>query len=224
MAKDFSHPKVVENYDEHIRKLIPGYELVHLQIQAILRTQLKPNAKIVVAGCGTGYELEYLMHILPEAKVVAFDPSEQMIAQARKRFEHQADLNRVEFYIGDTSILAKYTDQFDAALSILVSHFLTLENKKTYFKAIYSSLKEAGFCLSYDLMQFQHQAQILQLQSLTQSLGLAEKQSQVMIERIADDFDLISIDDMHQLLRHCGFDQTACFAQIANFYGIQSIK
>ncbi len=30
MAKDFNHPVVVESYDEHIRKLIPGYELIHL--------------------------------------------------------------------------------------------------------------------------------------------------------------------------------------------------
>ncbi|MFI7905129.1 class I SAM-dependent methyltransferase, partial [Acinetobacter baumannii] len=26
MAKDFNSPKVVEGYDVHIRKLIPGYE------------------------------------------------------------------------------------------------------------------------------------------------------------------------------------------------------
>ena len=31
MAKDFNSPKVVEGYDAHIRKLIPGYEVIHLQ-------------------------------------------------------------------------------------------------------------------------------------------------------------------------------------------------
>ncbi len=224
MAKDFSHPKVVENYDEHIRKLIPGYELVHLQIQSILQTELKSNARVVVAGCGTGYELEYLMRILPEVHFIVFDPSELMIAKAQQRFEHQADLNRIEFHVADHSILAQYTDQFDAALAILVSHFLNPEVKKAYFKALYSSLKDAGFCLSYDLMQFHNQSQILQLQYLTQSLGLSEKQSQSMIERIADDFDLIPIDDMQQLLRNCGFRQTTCFAQVLNFYAIQSTK
>ena len=224
MAKDFSHPKVVEHYDQHIRQLIPGYELVHLQIQAILKIQLQPNARIVIAGCGTGYELEYLMRILPQAQFVAFDPSEQMVAKARQRFEHQADRHRIEFHVSDSSILNQYAHQFDAALAILVSHFLVLESKKAYFEAIYSSLKDGGFCLSYDLMQFQHQAQILQLQALTQDLGLAERQSQVMVERLADDFELISIEDMQQLLRHCGFLQTECFAQIANFYALQSSK
>ena len=37
MAKDFQSQTVVDGYDQHIRKLIPGYELVHLQIQAILK-------------------------------------------------------------------------------------------------------------------------------------------------------------------------------------------
>ena len=224
MAKDFSHPKVVEHYDQHIRQLIPGYELVHLQIQAILKTQLQPNTRIVIGGCGTGYELEYLMRILPQAHFVAFDPSEQMVAKARQRFEHHADRYRVAFHVADSSILNQYTHQFDAALAILVSHFLALESKKAYFEALYSSLKDGGFCLSYDLMQFQHQAQILQLQALTQDLGLAENKSQVMVERLADDFELISIEDMQQLLRHCGFRQTECFAQIANFYALQSSK
>ena len=36
MAKDFNSPQVVEGYDEHIRKLIPGYELTHQQVDAIL--------------------------------------------------------------------------------------------------------------------------------------------------------------------------------------------
>ncbi len=31
MAKDFNSPKVVEGYDVHIRKLIPGYEVIHQQ-------------------------------------------------------------------------------------------------------------------------------------------------------------------------------------------------
>ncbi len=35
MAKDFNSPKVVEGYDVHIRKLIPGYEVIHQQVDAI---------------------------------------------------------------------------------------------------------------------------------------------------------------------------------------------
>ncbi len=56
MAKDFQSQTVVDGYDQHIRKLIPGYELVHLQIQAILKTHLPEHAHVLIVGCGTGYE------------------------------------------------------------------------------------------------------------------------------------------------------------------------
>ena len=54
MAKDFQSQTVVDGYDQHIRKLIPGYELVHLQIQAILKTHLPEHANVLIVGCGTG--------------------------------------------------------------------------------------------------------------------------------------------------------------------------
>lgn len=222
MAKDFNHPKVVEKYDEHIRCLIPGYELVHLQIQSFLKVKLSPHAKILIAGCGTGYELEYLLKTFPEANFVAFDPSEEMIRNAQRRFQHKKDSSRIKFIVGDTSSLTAYKNQFDVALDILVSHFLVATEKKRYFKEIFNSLNDQGFLISYDLMKFQNPVQIQQLQHLTQSLGLSEKQSEAMVERLDDDFHLITIDDMQQLLRNSGFHRTECFTQISNFYGIIS--
>ena len=219
MAKDFNHPKVVEKYDEHIRCLIPGYELVHLQIQSILKVKLSPHAKILIAGCGTGYELEYLLKTFPEANFVAFDPSEEMIHKAKARIKNN-DLERVEFIIDDSSVLQSHSQQYDVALTILVSHFLDASQKKKYFKDIQQSLNFQGFLMSFDLMQFKDQQQILQLKYLTESLGLSEKQSQMMVERLEDDFELISIQDMQQLLRNCGFNSTECFTQISNFYGV----
>ena len=60
MAKDFNSPQVVEGYDEHIRKLIPGYELTHQQVDAILSHHYgdQENVQILVVGCGTGYEIQ----------------------------------------------------------------------------------------------------------------------------------------------------------------------
>lgn len=58
MAKDFNSSKVVNTYNEHIRKLIPGYELVHQQIQALLKAYIAGNqVHLLIIGCGTGYEL-----------------------------------------------------------------------------------------------------------------------------------------------------------------------
>ena len=87
MAKTFNNsPKVVEGYDEHIRKLIPGYEVIHQQVDAILQLVLPPNAHIIlIVGCGTGYELEYLLKRHPNWKFTAVDPSLTMLQKLRNR-------------------------------------------------------------------------------------------------------------------------------------------
>ena len=82
MAKDFNQPFVVDGYDAHIRKLIPGYELVHLQISALLKTYLPEQAHILVVGCGTGYELRYLTQQFPQWQFTAIDPAENMLHKA----------------------------------------------------------------------------------------------------------------------------------------------
>lgn len=224
MAKDFNHPKVVQSYDEHIRKLIPGYELVHLQIQAILKSHLNDRPSILIAGCGTGYELQYLSQQFPQASFVAFDPALEMLEKAKQGIHDQDRLEQTEFLHGDSGVLSKYADQFDAALIILVTHFLDLDTKKKIFKDIYQSLKINGICLSYDLMAFEHAQQIEQLHSLTQALGLSEKQSNSMVERLEDDFHLISMDQMHQVLKLSGFSKVENFSQILNFFGLSAFK
>lgn len=224
MAKDFKHPKVVENYDTHIQQLIPGYALVHLQIQSILKTNVKEHAQILIAGCGTGYELNYLLSLFPQAKFVAFDPSMEMLNKAKANIVCESDLQRIDFLCGDSRVLNIYPNTFDVSLAILVSHFLSEIEKNQFFTDIYSSLNRHGFCLSYDLMQFSDLKQKQALKYLVQAQGLSQQQSQTMLDRLDDDFNLIDIQEMHLLLQQCGFQQVENFTQIGHFFGIKSIK
>lgn len=133
MAKDFNSPKVVEGYDEHIRKLIPGYEVIHQQVDAILQSVLKPNAHILIVGCGTGYELEYLLKRHPNWKFTAVDPSLTMLQKAQEQVELLDKSSQVTFVHGETSALP-LENCFDAALSILVAHFIADEIKPVFLK------------------------------------------------------------------------------------------
>ena len=114
MAKDFQSQTVVDGYDQHIRKLIPGYELVHLQIQAIL--------------------------------------------------------------------------------------------------------------LSYDLMSSSNDSELKVLQTLCQSNGLTVVQSEKMIERLQQDFYLISSSQMLELLTKVGFHEVRTYSQLLNYYGFFAKK
>lgn len=187
MAKDFNSPKVVEGYDEHIRKLIPGYEVIHQQVDAILQSVLKPNAHILIVGCGTGYELEYLLKRHPNWKFTAVDPSLTMLQKAQEQVELLDKSSQVTFVHGETSALP-LENCFDAALSILVAHFIADEIKPVFFKDIYDRLKEKAVLLTYDLMTCVNPQQLQALRYLCLDQGLTEDQCQKMLERMAQDF------------------------------------
>lgn len=224
MAKDFNDPRVVESYDQHIRKLIPGYELIHLQVHAMLANLLPESAEVVVVGCGTGYELAYLAQQFPLWKFCAIDPAPNMLKQAEQYIKQLKLDEQVRFILADSHVLTEMPEQFDAALAILVSHFVPLQHKLGFFQDIAGSLKSGGICLSYDLMQLQYPKQGQVLKSLAQLTGLAEQQAEKMHERLTGDFHLISIEEMLELYQQAGFHQPQQYSQVINYAGIFAQK
>ena len=107
MAKDFHSAIVVAGYDSHIRKLIPGYELVHQHINAILSSHLPETARILIVGCGTGYELQYLLQQHPQWQFTTIDPSLNMLQQAEKNIQSVTGYERVRFIQADTHQFAQ---------------------------------------------------------------------------------------------------------------------
>ncbi|NAR50940.1 class I SAM-dependent methyltransferase [Acinetobacter haemolyticus] len=223
MAKDFNSPKIVEEYDQHIRKLIPGYEIIHQQVDAILQSRLKVDAHILIVGCGTGYELEYLLKRHPHWKFTALDPSLAMLEKAQARVKQLSNSTQVKFVHGDTSNLP---DQiyFDAALTILVVHFIADENKPTFFTDIHDHLKENGILLTYDLMTCTDPQQFQALRYVCLAQGLTEVQCQKMLERMECDFFTVSFDDYRQLLHSTGFMEVHSYSQILMYQGLIAQK
>ena len=170
MAKDFHSAIVVAGYDSHIRKLIPGYELVHQHINAILSSHLPETARILIVGCGTGYELQYLLQQHPQWQFTAIDPSLNMLQQAEKNIQSVTGYERVRFIQADTHQFAQQAKlenlQFDAALAILVAHFVPVAEKPLFFQDIYQTLKPAAILLSYDLMQQTENIELRWMQNL----------------------------------------------------------
>lgn len=228
MAKDFHSANVVAGYDSHIRKLIPGYELVHQQLNAILSSHLPENAQLLVVGCGTGYELQYLLQQHPQWQFTAIDPSLNMLQQAEKNIQSVLGHERVRFIQADTQQFAQQAQvenlQFDAALAILVAHFVAVAEKTLFFQDIYQTLKPKGILLSYDLMQQTEIIELRWMQNLALESGLTVLQAEKMIARLADDFHLISAEAQQSLLTQVGFRQSKTYCQIMNYYGFFAQK
>lgn len=223
MAKDFNSPKVVDGYDEHIRKLIPGYEVIHQQVDAILQSVLKPNSHILIVGCGTGYELEYLLKRHPNWKFIAVDPSLTMLQKAQEQVELLGKSSQVTFIHGETSALP-LENCFDAALSILVAHFIADDIKPAFFKDIYDRLNENAVLLTYDLMTCINPQQLQALRYLCLAQGLTEEQCQKMLERMAQDFFSLTTEGYIKLLQKTGFESVQSYAQVLTYQGFIAKK
>ena len=223
MAKNFNSPKVVEGYDEHIRKLIPGYEVIHQQVDAILQSVLLPNAHILIVGCGTGYELEYLLKRHSNWKFTAVDPSLTMLQKAQEQVELLGKSSQVTFIHGETPALP-LENCFDAALSILVAHFIADDIKPAFFKDIYDRLKENAVLLTYDLMTCINPQQLQALRYLCLAQGLTEEQCQKMLERMAQDFFSLTTEGYIKLLQKTGFESVQSYAQVLTYQGFIAKK
>ncbi|QXA09397.1 class I SAM-dependent methyltransferase [Acinetobacter pittii] len=223
MAKDFNSPKVVEGYDEHIRKLIPGYEVIHQQVDAILQSVSPSSAHILIVGCGTGYELEYLLKRHPNWKFTAVDPSLTMLQKAQEQVEFLDKSSQVTFVHGETSALP-LENCFDAALSILVAHFIADDMKPVFFKDIYDRLKEKAVLLTYDLMTCVNPQHLQALHYLCLAQGLTEEQCQKMLERMAQDFFSLTTEGYIKLLERTGFESVQPYTQILTYQGFIAKK
>ena len=110
------------SYDSRIGTLVPGYIALHQISAARLKAQLPEQARIVVVGAGTGTEVLALARQNPHWHITAVEPSADMLALARQKCA-AAEVDNVDFFTGYMADLP-LSDPFDAALCLLVMHFI----------------------------------------------------------------------------------------------------
>ncbi len=112
------------------------------------------------------------------------------------------------------------TDQnFDAALSILVTHFISYAEKSNFLKQIYETLKPGGMFITFDLVKMVSLQEKLSLKYICENNGLSEKQTGAMLQRLEDDFFALSEQETFQLLKQTGFSQVKRFTQLLCYEG-----
>lgn len=131
-------------YDRKIRASLPGYEALHAMVDDLLRLALPERAHLLVAGAGTGMELVTLGAAHPGWRFTAIDRSAEMLAIGRANVESAGFADRVSFHVGEVHELPG-APAFDAATSILVSHFIAPhEARARFFRSIASRLRPAA--------------------------------------------------------------------------------
>ena len=117
------------SYDADVRAAVPGYEVLHETVAAILTNELGNEASVLVVGAGTGEEVMRLAQGNPGWRFTAEDPAGAMLVVAREKLAAAGVADRVELFEGLVQDLPR-TERYDAATLILVHHFLPDDGAK----------------------------------------------------------------------------------------------
>ena len=137
-------------YDDMAHKIIPAYHTIYELAQHLLRDRLNKEARILVAGTGTGKEIIDCSQNNPQWSFTGFDPAEPMLSIARKKVNAASLENKISLILG---LIDDITERnFDAATSILVMQFLPDDGTKLNFlKGISEKLKPGALIVLVDL-------------------------------------------------------------------------
>ena len=134
-----------KRYNTTIRKVIPGYEMIHQLTRMILLNELKEKAEILVVGAGGGEELCELYQ--RDWFLTGIDPSLAMVETANARVK----MARAKVICGKVEDLPQ-EPLYDAATCILVMHFLPDDGaKENLLKSISQRLKPGAPLILADL-------------------------------------------------------------------------
>ncbi len=146
---DFFTRELSKTYDEKNSRLAPIADAMHFLIRLVLK-DLPTRARVLCVGVGTGAETFPLAEAFPHWSFVGIDPSAAMLEVCRNRLTDAGMIDRCELihgYVQD----APNGETFDAALSILVGHFIKHEDRTDFYRQMHQRLKPGGYLVNTEI-------------------------------------------------------------------------
>lgn len=209
--------EISRTYHKHIRKRVPGYELCHELVASYLSHQLKGSARLLVAGSGTGEEVLALASLEQKWKFDGVEASVDMAAISQESISNFELHDQIKIH---TMKMEEFQSDhlYDAALSILVSHFVPYENKTEYFLSLAKFLKQDGRIIIFDLFQTSGDLHETWMKWSFDN-GLNESEMSLMRENIKTKFFPLTKDELEAIIIPIGLVIEECFLQCLGFRG-----
>ena len=214
-------------YDERNLQLAPIAENMHFLIRLILQ-KAPVRAHVLCVGVGTGAEILSLSKAYPKWTFVGVDPSEGMLDVCRERLANAGVLSRCELIHGYVQDLPA-GENFDAALSILVAHFVKPADRLNFYRAICMRLRAHGVFInteiSFDLNSPEFPSMLNNWQAVQAIMGATPESLANLAVQLRDMLSVISPADTEKLLRESGIGLPVRFFQafmISGWYGLKN--
>lgn len=137
---DTRPPMPVVDYEETVKRVNVGYDLILTLSSCSLRALQQPALQLLVVGAGGGAEIAALLPDNPGWQLTGVDPSRDMLAQAQAKAEQLGVQEQVELVRGTVDDLPA-AGRFDAATCLFVLHFLPDAGKLALLQAIGQRLR-----------------------------------------------------------------------------------
>lgn len=216
-------------YDERNRQLAPIADNMHFLIRLILKNA-PVCAHVLCVGVGTGTEILSLSKSFPEWTFVGVDPSIGMLNVCRERLSNAGVLSRCELIHGYVHDVPK-GENFDAALSILVAHFLKIEDRLNFYQAMCDRLSTNGILInteiSFDLNSQEFPLMLKNWEAVQSMMGATPESLANLALQLREMLSVISPIETESLLHQSGIHLPVRFFQafmISGWYGIKNTQ
>ncbi len=137
---DARPPIPVTEYEQTVKRVNVGYDLVFMLAGCFLRALHQPELNLLVVGAGGGTEIQQFSPENPGWRLTGVDPSQDMLALAQAKAERLGVRERVELVRGTVEDLPAEA-RFDAATCLFVLHFLPDAGKLALLRGIAMRLR-----------------------------------------------------------------------------------
>ncbi|MEF2965588.1 class I SAM-dependent methyltransferase [Paenibacillus sp. M1] len=136
---------VAKDYDLQRRGLIPCFDDFYGMALSLAESDAS-SPRILDLGAGTGLLSGFLWHKYPQAHFTLMDLSENMLEQAKQRFQGKTNF---EYVVADYTEYP-FAESYDIVVSSLSIHHLTHPAKRRLFRAVYGALEDGGVFVNAD--------------------------------------------------------------------------
>lgn len=225
--KDFFTAEIAQAYDANNSKLSPIADNMHFLIRLALQG-LPAQSKILCVGVGTGAEVLPLAKAFPQWTFVGVEPSKSMLQVCGGRMSSAGVLDRCQFIHGYVQDVPQ-GESFDAALAILVGHFVRRDDRLTFYKNMVGRLKKGGVLIdteiSYDLSSPQFSTTLKHWEQVQAIMGATPESLAKLPQTLGDILSVLPNEEVEELLRQSGVPMPVRFFQsfmISGWYGTKT--
>lgn len=208
---DNATPHLSAFYDSQILDTIPNYDRFHQEaIDTVKAAGVEPKVWLDT-GAGTGTLVKDCMVQFPETLFILADPSEEMLAEAKKKLAEYGP-ERILFLdpAGTQDLSLPAGLRPDVVTAIQAHHYLSPSERKRATQVCHDALNKGGILISFEnIRPFTEKGVetgkrkwgFYQL-----SRGKEEEAVEKHLERFGSEYFPITVEEHLKLYRECGFE------------------